>query len=254
MIEFPEVDFGQNPIDMQLFGDFSQCSYRSLEAHEIYLILDLSHLPTPIPGSPTSTSSNPAQGSSSGSSHSFPLSPDGAQISVPILSSIRAFTTIAIALDLLNNLWDPNYMHTLAPNSFSHLPQNLRPTPAQMSIPHHPMLDGLPWPSVREKLICILALPSALRPPVAQDEHGASQGQGKAVMRLVQDLDDFKEGLKVHGNMSGWGKESELEEEAWEIGECFYRNWWWCLDEKVVKIANRRRRQRGEEALKIESS
>jgi hypothetical protein len=99
----------------------------------------------------------------------------------------------------------------------------------------------------------MLALPSALRPPVAQDEDGASQGQGKAVMRLVQDLDDLKEGLKVHGNMAGWGNESELVEEAWEIGECFYRNWWWCLDERVVSMANRKRRQRGEGPLKIQS-
>lgn len=97
----------------------------------------------------------------------------------------------------------------------------------------------------------MLALPSALRPPVAQDDEGDSQAQGKAVMRLVQDLDDFKEGVRVHGNMAGWGKESELVEEAWEMGECFYRNWWWCLDGRVVDLTNRKRRARGVEALRL---
>jgi hypothetical protein len=97
----------------------------------------------------------------------------------------------------------------------------------------------------------MLALPSAMRPPIAQDENVASQGQGKAVMRLVQDLDDFKEGIRVHGNLAGWGRESELVEEAWEVGECFYRNWWWCLDEKIITMANRWRRERGEGVLKM---
>lgn len=106
---------------------------------------------------------------------------------------------------------------------------------------------------MREKLICILALPSSLRPPAAQEEDAASNGQSKAVTRLIQDFDDFQEGVRVHGHKAGWGGESELCGEAWEVGECFYRNWWWCLDQDVVMIANRRRRERGERLLRLES-
>ncbi|KAF2689991.1 hypothetical protein K458DRAFT_328060 [Lentithecium fluviatile CBS 122367] len=234
--EFLEMDFGQDPLDMQLFGDFSTWN-----------------LPSPIPASPASSCGVPTHFSSSSSQPSleFPLSPDGAQLSVPILSAIKAFMTIATALNLLNNIWDPTYLHTLPLTPALHLPPNLQPTPAQMTVPHHPLLDALPWPSVREKLICILALPSRFRPCIAQDEDIESQSQGKAIMRLVQDLDDFKEGVRVHGNMTGWGQESELVEEAWEVGECFYRNWWWCLDERVIIASNRRRRERGVGALKI---
>lgn len=64
-------------------------------------------------------------------------------------------------------------------------------------------------------------------------------------MRLVNDLDDSSDGVRIHGNMVGWNLGSELEEEAWEVGEVFYKNWWWCLDGKIIANANRRRRERG---------
>jgi hypothetical protein len=210
-------------------------------------------LPSPIPATPVLYSVCQSTQSSTLSTQSldFPISPDGAQLSVPILSAIRAFMHIATSLNLVNKIWDPKYLHTFSPDPSMHLPPNLQPIPAQRTVPHHPILDTLPWPSVREKLICMLALPSAFRPPVAQDDDAASHNQGKAVMRLVQDLDDFTDGVRVHGNMTGWGNENELVEEAWEVGECLYQNWWWCLDEKVVAVANKRRKQRGERPLRI---
>jgi hypothetical protein len=69
---------------------------------------------------------------------------------------------------------------------------------------------------VREKLICILALPSGLRPVVARedgDEGGG--GQAKAVMQIVNDLDDMVDGCRLHGNVVAWGEGSELAEESW---------------------------------------
>ena len=64
-------------------------------------------------------------------------------------------------------------------------------------------------------------------------------------MRLLTDMDDYRDGVRIHGNMVGWGLGNELEEEAWEIGEVFHGNWWWCLDGKLLGITNRRRRERG---------
>ncbi|KAL1594477.1 hypothetical protein SLS60_010237 [Paraconiothyrium brasiliense] len=123
----------------------------------------------------------------------------------------------------MNKVWDPMYTHVLPPVAPPGLPPNLHPTTAQMTIPHHPFLDALPWPSVREKLICIFSLPSFARPPIAQDD--GEEGPTKAIMRLVTDLDDFREGVRIHGNLVGWEASSELAEEAWEIGEVFYKNW-----------------------------
>ncbi|KAF2449417.1 hypothetical protein P171DRAFT_427612 [Karstenula rhodostoma CBS 690.94] len=175
------------------------------------------------------------------------LNPDGSLLEVPILATIRAFTTIANMLDIMDKVWNPGFTHTLPPIAPPGLPPNLHPTTAQMTIPHHPFLDALPWPSVREKLICMFSLPSMFRPPVAQDDE--EEGISKAIMRLVTDLDDYRDGVRIHGNLVGWEASSELAEEAWEIGEAFYRNWWWCLDGKIIGITNRRRRERGLEPL-----
>lgn len=150
-------------------------------------VLDNFNLPSPIPSSPNSPSQHLSTRSplpsSSSSPFIFPLTPDAGQITVPILSSIRAFTTIAAALDIMAHVWDPYYLHTLPPTPTPNLPPNLHPTSAQIAIPHHPILDALPWPCVREKLIVILSLPSVCRPTLLQDE-GEDEEQGKAVCGL----------------------------------------------------------------------
>ena len=205
---------------------------------------DLHTLSTPRPLTPISLDdANSPEYDTSTTSQSlvFPLSPDGAKISLPILSTIHAFTTIATCLDVISKIWDPGYRHTLAPIAPTHLPPNLHPTPTQMTVPHHPFLDALPWPSVRDNLICIFNLPPASRPPVAQGD----DGKGEGIMKLWQDLDDSHEGVRVHGNFVEWGAGSELSEEVWEIGELFYRNWWWCIDARIVGTANAKRRERG---------
>ena len=52
-------------------------------------------------------------------------------------------------------------------------------------------------------------------------------------------------GVHVHGNTTTWGEGNELTEDSWEIGNLFYKKWWWCLDPKIVEVSNRRRRERG---------
>lgn len=191
---------------------------------------------------------------------------------LPILNTLRACSNVALAFSITAHIWDPSYLHVL-PTSMSpsaaSLPTNLHPTPAQCTVPHHPVLDLLPWPSVRDKLICMLSMPSVFRPPVAQEENGDEQlsplsteslpgsvqyaKQSTAVMRLVQDLDDLQDGggVRVHGNMTTWNEGNELAEEAWEIGDIFYKRWWWCLDQKIVETSNRWRRERGLPRLKL---
>ncbi|KAF1941326.1 hypothetical protein EJ02DRAFT_434882 [Clathrospora elynae] len=214
----------------------------------------------------------------------LPFTLDGALLPIPNLAVTRTFISIALTLNLIPQLYDPYHLHVLPallPHSTAarQLPANLHPTFAQLTIPHHPMLDLLPWPSVRQKLICMLSLPSALRPVVAQEEeeepgntprgmsiggHGgglgnysssilAGQRQSSAVVHLVHDLDDERDGcgLRVHGNTTTWSQGNEFVEDAWEVGELFFRKWWWCLDARVVEVSNALRAERGLGRLKM---
>ena len=117
----------------------------------------------------------------------------------------------------------------------------------------------------------MLAMPNKLRPPIVrEDDDGGTKisgvwpfsdqtssstpaSQSKAITQLVQDLDDFQDdgGIRVHGNSVAWGQGNEFVEEAWEVGENFYRKWWFCLDQKIVEQSNKRRRERGLGRLRI---
>ncbi|KAF2274707.1 uncharacterized protein EI97DRAFT_434936 [Westerdykella ornata] len=229
---FEDVNFNPDPIDLGLFTDFG------------FETLDQPNGTAPESLMQPISYSQPA-------TFSFPLAADGAQLDIPLLPALRAFSLIISALDIGANIWNPFYLHVLPPTPNPSLPPNLHPTPAQITIPHHPMLDTLPWPTVREKLICMLALPSPCRPPVAQEAEG--EGQGTAIVRIMQDLDDFRDGIRNHGNTSTWGNGNELVEEAWEIGEVFYRHWWWCLDQKIIERSNQKRRERGLGRLQIKA-
>lgn len=89
------------------------------------------------------------------------------------------------------------------------------------------------------------------RPPIAQDDGPCGTGQANAIQRLTHGLDDLQEGTRVYGNAVGWGSNSELVEDSWEIGECSIRNWWFCIDPNAVGTTNRKRRERGLRALKL---
>lgn len=229
-------------------------------------------LPTPLPSSSDFTS---FQSSSPSPSLNFPLCADGGVLTFPVLSMIQAFMSIANALDLCNeNLWNPNYKHVMSATASYPvtLPVNLRPIPIQLVVPHHPALDLLPWPTMREKLILMLSLPSKMRPTIAQEDDddglntvgmwsflqpsdSAVAGQSKAITQLIQDLDDFQDGggIIVHGNSVAWGHGNEFVEEAWEVGESFYRRWWFCLDQRIINQTNKRRKERGLGRLRLTS-
>ena len=187
---------------------------------------------------------------------------------------VQALMSIANALGLcIENLWNPSYKHVM-PACASYpifLPENLRPVPAQLVVPHHPALDILPWPTMRQKLILMLALPSKMRPLIArEDDDGGTQtfgtwpiydqssgstaaGQSKAIIQLIQDVDDFQDGggLRVHGNSVVLGEGNEFVEEVWEVGESFYRKWWFCIDQKIIDQSNKRRKERGLGRLRL---
>ncbi|KAL3465505.1 hypothetical protein BJX64DRAFT_285440 [Aspergillus heterothallicus] len=118
------------------------------------------------------------------------------------------------------------------------LPPHLQPTPTQLLLPHHPMLDILPWPSTRDRLIQIFNLPPELRPESAQDP--------MSLMHFAQDMeDDSGEGIRVRGD-------NVFDIGAWEIGPVLFKRWWWAFDGGLVERCNQARRGRGQTRLVVE--
>ena len=75
-----------------------------------------------------------------------------------------------------------------------------------------------------------------MRPPSARDP--------LAVVNLLMDIDDETEGMRIRGE-DGWDSGN------WEVGEKFFRNWWWALDREIVENSNRLRAERGAGRLRL---
>lgn len=90
--------------------------------------------------------------------------------------------------------------------------------------------------------------------PIFDQSSGSiAAGQSKAIIQLIQDVDDFQDGggLRVHGNSVVLGEGNEFVEEVWEVGESFYRKWWFCIDQKIIDQSNKRRKERGLGRLRL---
>ncbi|KAN0071155.1 protein of unknown function (DUF3425) domain containing protein [Elaphomyces granulatus] len=119
----------------------------------------------------------------------------------------------------------------------SGIPAHLHPTSTQRLLPHHPLLDLLPWPSTRDKLIQVFNVPPYLRPPVARDPLG--------MVRLVYDMEDpGGEGLSLSG-------QDPFEPRVWVIGQVMFDRWWWAFEANVINECNRFRRERGKDVLSL---
>ncbi|KAF2756548.1 hypothetical protein EJ05DRAFT_487435 [Pseudovirgaria hyperparasitica] len=167
----------------------------------------------------------------------FPMGNDR-NIDVPLLAALNASFKLACMLGCTDNLWDPFASRTLSSDSlpiFAHLPASMQPTKAQQTIPHHPVLDMLPWPEVRTKIICCFSLPEFMRPPVARGE--------MPQVTLIQHIDDESDPVRIVGN--------EADDKGWEIGQTFYQNWWWAFDRATVENTNRLRAERGAPKLRL---
>jgi len=160
---------------------------------------------------------------------------DVGNLDVPMLKVMKAGKLIADMLDCTNHIWDPFFQHVVRIQP-PDIPQHFKPTKVQLHIPHHPVFDVLPWPSARTKFICIFSQPVETRPPSARDP--------LAVVHLLMDIDDESEGMRISGE-NGWDWRN------WEVGEKFFRNWWWALDREIVENSNRLRAERGAGRLRL---
>ena len=163
---------------------------------------------------------------------------DDSNLAVPKLDLLRAAVDIATRLNSQTLIWNLDASSVFASGTFlpwtASLPANLQPTSTQLSVPHHPALDILPWPRVRDRLIKLYALPEEVWPRHRQD------GEPCSLVRFVYDMEDS--GVRL------WG-EDPTSESGWEVEQDFVDSWWWALDWGVIKNANRRRRQRGQADL-----
>lgn len=165
--------------------------------------------------------------------------PDEAHLEVLELALLRGATSIASRLGVSSLIWSLDSVSPFSDplnafSDYSHLPPNLRPTPLQRAEIHHPILDLLPWPTVRDKLIRVFSIPMEMRPGVA--------AKPTALVDFVYDIEDSAEGVRI------WG-DDPYSDRNWEVGEKVFKGWWWAFDTDVVERSNIMRELRGARLL-----
>lgn len=193
----------------------------------------------PVGFSPDITRSS-TSGPSSMISYTAPTFSNDLELSIPVLKTMRVGLSIIQLLEGLDQVYDVSARWTMGNADFSCLPPSFQPSPIQLSVPHHPMLDIIPWSSLRDKLILMYAMPPALRPKIAQDD-------STSLMQLGHDYEDPTEPFVVNGS-DGWS------EDDWELGGAFLRNWWWAVDQEIITRTNAQRLKRGMPRLQFTSS
>ncbi|KAI5463142.1 hypothetical protein BGZ63DRAFT_353343 [Mariannaea sp. PMI_226] len=152
---------------------------------------------------------------------------------------LRAMMRIAERLGCQNDTWDLDcispFNHGTAPPS-DQLPVAWRPTSSQILIPHHPMIDFLPWPGARDRILNIMSMPDELRPTCARGP--------LALVNFAYDVEDSREGVRIYG-------EDPCEPSSWEVGQILFERWWFLFDREVIATSNRWRRLRGAPPLRL---
>jgi hypothetical protein len=162
----------------------------------------------------------------------------------PNADHLLVFVKINVFRALISNSKDLgfNYEENMpddAPSPFSNpsdrnhrhqtLPPALRPTKLQYEIPHHPWLDLIPIPGMRDNLI--------------------RAGDSYDDMELCGDLVGcFSESSNREG-MIVWG--DPWDPSGWEVTESFLRHWGWTIRgcSELLASTNRWRQRRGEKSL-----
>lgn len=180
-------------------------------------------------------------GSSPGSSTSG-LSADSYLLPVNELTILRAILRISSRLGCDESFWQleatsPFYAGTCPPTE--QLPECWRPTPSQMLIAHHPFIDFLPWPGVRERMLAVMSLPPEARPPNASSP--------LALVEFAYDVEDSREGMRI------WG-DDVYDPGSWEVGQVLFERWWFIFDRDVIENSNRWRRLRGAAPLHMQAT
>ncbi|EJP69741.1 uncharacterized protein BBA_01706 [Beauveria bassiana ARSEF 2860] len=192
--------------------------------------------PTSNPGSPPSFDTSPKSVNSDGSLSDSYLLP------VYELTLLKGLLRIAERLGSPKDVWSLTSQSpfTKGGGTPAHqLPPTWQPTATQIMMPHHPFLDFLPWPSVRDKVIDIFSLPEGSRPPSAAGPTGLAN--------LAYDIEDNSEGVRIYGD-------DPYDPAYWEVGQVFFQRWWFLFDRDIIATSNRWRRLRGAPPLAIKAA
>lgn len=180
---------------------------------------------------------SPSSGSNEGSATSFP---DSYLLPMSDLTLMRAMLRVAGRINA-TSVWEltansPFHLGTSPPAD--QLPTTWQPTSTQLMMPHHPLIDLLPWPTARDRIICILSLPDEARPPAARGE--------LALVNFAYDIEDGAEGIRV------WGSDP-YDETCWEVGQLAFSKWWFIFERSVIDRSNYWRALRGATPLRMEA-
>lgn len=225
--------------DMCAFGTETASSDDSVNPGVLSMSARSSDIFTVSLGSPVSSSA--LSGSSAGSSpEGLPI--DSFLLPTQGLTIIRAFQRIADRIGATGNMWEldansPFNMGTATPAD--QLPIAWQPTPLQVLTKHHPMIDFMPWPNVRERVIGIFSLPDQMRPPNATGP--------MALLNFAYDFEDESEGVRIFGD-------DPCDPNGWEVGQIFFERWWFLFDRDIISNSNRLRRLRGAPALRMKAT
>lgn len=165
--------------------------------------------------------------------------PDSYYLQVPPLTLLRGLLRVATRLNAVPSSFS---LAALSPFNLgfgpdpSEIPRAWRPTAAQLSVPHHPVLDLLPWPSVRDRLIEVLSL--------TEQSAELSLVEPPRLVNFVYDMEDAGEGIRI------WGSDP-FDERHWEVGQVLYERWWFVFDRSTVEQSNYLRLQRGAPPLRL---
>jgi hypothetical protein len=118
--------------------------------------------------------------------------------------------------------------HETTKESMQNCPVNLKPTSLQCNVEHHPWIDLLPDPIMRNNILLL--------------------GDNYDDEPLCHDIVDNRHG-KQSESLIVWGDPSRLE--SWEIGEDFYKKWFLILQgcHGLFRATNNWRAKRGEPKL-----
>lgn len=161
--------------------------------------------------------------------------------------NLPGLSVICAKVDIFNSIvgagcsldiWDPRALSPICLGVVTRpCPANFMPTYLQRNIPHHSIIDTLPWPSFRDRFLYTMSLPKALRPRVAQ------QDMPSVTLEIMMAAKDVGEGIRVRGS-------NPYLAENWEVGQTFYSKFWWAIDPSIIYSSNRQRERRGEGPLR----
>ncbi|KAL7949965.1 hypothetical protein V8C42DRAFT_309093 [Trichoderma barbatum] len=158
------------------------------------------------------------------------------------LTLLRAVMRIAERIGCHQQMWN---LEAVSPFSqgvatpTEDLPIAWKPTASQLLVPHHPLLDFLPWPGVRDRVINIFSMPDAMRPPNATGP--------LALVNFAYDFEDNSEGVRIYGG-------DPYDPNSWEVGQVLFERWWFIFDRDVIENSNRWRRLRGAPPLALKAT